>query len=98
MLSRPDISSVLAHPYFWDSEKRLSFLQDVSDYLETLRNEQSRKLLENLDKMGNRFLCGPWDAQLDGCFTDTYGRRSRYDVMSLQDLLRMMRNNVRGPS
>lgn len=30
---RPTMNQVLAHPYFWTAEKRLAFLQDVSDRL-----------------------------------------------------------------
>ncbi|PWN28586.1 hypothetical protein BDZ90DRAFT_231569 [Jaminaea rosea] len=32
---------VLAHPYFWDSAKRLGFLQDVSDRLEVIEREKA---------------------------------------------------------
>ncbi|CAO1637746.1 unnamed protein product [Parajaminaea phylloscopi] len=37
---RPRAIAVLSHPYFWDSGKRLSFLQDVSDRLEVVEREK----------------------------------------------------------
>lgn len=39
--ARPRALQVLAHPYFWDSAKRLSFLQDVSDRLEVVEREKA---------------------------------------------------------
>ena len=33
---RPDTSTCLLHPYFWDAGKRLTFLQDASDRFEVM--------------------------------------------------------------
>lgn len=39
-IARPRAIAVLSHPYFWDSAKRLAFLQDVSDRLEVIERER----------------------------------------------------------
>lgn len=54
---RPSAQEVLAHPFFWDSKRRLQFLCDVSDYFEKeKRDPPSNELLE-LEKWA-RSICG----------------------------------------
>lgn len=52
--SRPRALQVLSHPYFWDSGKRLAFLQDVSDRLEVIeRGEKEKNSQQSKDSSHN---------------------------------------------
>lgn len=42
---RPSIASVMAHPFWWDSHRRLSFLVDLSDRMENEDREVRTWLL-----------------------------------------------------
>ncbi|KAI0795764.1 hypothetical protein C8Q75DRAFT_747312 [Abortiporus biennis] len=90
---RPDTSTCLIHPYFWDPAKRLNFLQDVSDRFEAMNRDPPRD--QNLIELerGAINIVGPdWNARLDKFFIENLGKFRKYDGKSVQDLLRALRN------
>lgn len=91
---RPDTTTCLLHPYFWDAGRRLNFLQDASDRFEIMcRDPKDPNLLALED--GVVFVVGnDWHTRLDRVFIENLGKYRKYDGKSLQDLLRALRNKV----
>ncbi|KAG6783562.1 hypothetical protein POTOM_009218 [Populus tomentosa] len=81
---RPKAQEVLNHPLFWTSERRLSFVQDVSDRVE---------LLNALESTATLALNGKWDEKMEAAFIDNIGCYRRYTLDSVRDLLRVIRKS-----
>ncbi|KAF5323103.1 hypothetical protein D9611_009216 [Ephemerocybe angulata] len=89
---RPDTTSILLHPFFWDSGRRLNFLQDASDRFEIMcRDPRDPKLVE-LENNAMTVVGGDWYSRLDKVFIENLGKFRKYDGKSVQDLLRALRN------
>ena len=102
---RPQIDSVLAHPFFWDEKKRFSFIEMASDNLQS--KSCSRHVREHLE-FGQLYLFGSVSPPDWGTYIRfAYPRFSpvidylenppahvsaRYDMTSLSSLLRAIRN------
>ena len=95
-VSRPDTTSCLVHPFFWDAERRLAFLQDASDRFEIMSREPQEKDLVALETDASNVLGQDWRARLDKSFQENLGKFRKYDGKSVQDLLRALRNKVSG--
>ncbi|KAI4327859.1 hypothetical protein L6164_020271 [Bauhinia variegata] len=91
---RPKASEVLQHPFFWSSEKRLSFLRDASDRVELEDREATSDILEALENIAPVALGTKWDEKLEEAFITNIGRYRRYKFDSVRDLLRVMRNKL----
>ncbi|XP_065881047.1 serine/threonine-protein kinase/endoribonuclease IRE1b-like isoform X2 [Euphorbia lathyris] len=89
---RPKAQEVLNHPFFWTHEKRLSFLQDISDRVEMEDRESKSDLLDSLESVGTVALNGKWDEKMEAAFINNIGRYRRYRYDSIRDLLRVIRN------
>ncbi|KAI0083388.1 hypothetical protein BDY19DRAFT_998617 [Irpex rosettiformis] len=89
---RPDTSTCLLHPYFWDSGKRLSFLQETSDRLEIMCRDPRDPLLVELERGAFGVVGNDWNARLDKWFIENLGKYRKYDGKSVQDLMRALRN------
>lgn len=85
---------MLAHPFFWTSEMRLSFLRDSSDRVEFEDRETSSDLLKALEGTAPVALGGKWDEKMEPPFINNIGRYRRYKFDSVRDLLRVMRNKL----
>ena len=84
----------MLHPYFWDSGRRLNFLQDASDRFEIMcRDPKDPNLLE-LEKNAVMVVGNDWYSRLDKVFIENLGKFRKYDGKSVQDLLRALRNKV----
>lgn len=90
--SRPDAATVLQHPFFWSSERRLSFLLDVSDRFEIEERDPPSPLLLLLEGRSLEVVQGNWYARLDKNFIDNLGKYRKYNGASILDLLRALRN------
>lgn len=93
---RPDTTSCLVHPFFWDAERRLAFLQDASDRFEIMCREPREERLFALETNASNVVGQDWRARLDKSFQENLGKFRKYDGKSVQDLLRALRNKVRG--
>ncbi|KAK4351776.1 hypothetical protein RND71_027294 [Anisodus tanguticus] len=91
---RPKAVEILHHPFFWNSEMRLSFLRDASDRVELEDREDGSKLLEALESVKTVALGGLWNEKMDTAFINDIGRYRRYKYDSVRDLLRVIRNKL----
>ncbi|KDP43783.1 hypothetical protein JCGZ_22410 [Jatropha curcas] len=91
---RPKALEVLHHPMFWSSEKRLSFLRDVSDRVELEDREYVSDLLKALESTAPTALGGKWDEKMEPAFITNIGHYRRYKFNSVRDLLRVLRNKL----
>jgi len=94
-ISRPDTTSCLVHPCFWEAGRRLAFLQDASDRFEIMCREPREKDLVTLETNALNVVGQDWRARLDKSFQENLGKFRKYDGKSVQDLLRALRNKVR---
>lgn len=92
MSCRPKAQEVLNHPMFWTCEKRLSFLQDVSDRVELEDREMDSQILKALEATASVALNGKWGEKMEAAFINNIGRYRRYKYDSIRDLLRVIRN------
>lgn len=89
---RPSAAEVLTHPYFWDPNKRLNFLQDASDRFEIMDKDPPTAALVLLESKARNVLGTDWHRRCDRMFLENLGKFRKYDPSSVQDLLRAMRN------
>lgn len=92
---RPDTTSCLLHPFFWDSSRRLNFLQDASDRFEIMCRDPKDPNLLTLEEGAQAIVGNDWHSRLDRIFIENLGKFRKYDGRSVQDLLRALRNKVR---
>lgn len=92
---RPDSKTCLLHPFFWDSAKRLGFLQDASDRFEVMCRDPKDGVLIRLEKDAGSVVGNDWHQKLDRIFIENLGKYRKYDGKSVQDLMRALRNKVR---
>ena len=83
------------HPYFWDSGRRLGFLQDASDRFEIMCRDPRDPHLVLLENNAINVVGPDWPARLDKIFVENLGKFRKYDGRSVQDLLRALRNKVK---
>lgn len=89
---RPSAAEALTHPYFWDANKRLNFLQDASDRFEIMDKDPPTPALVLLESKARNVLGTDWHRRCDRMFLENLGKFRKYDPTSVQDLLRAMRN------
>ncbi|KAA1471953.1 kinase-like protein [Dentipellis sp. KUC8613] len=89
---RPDTTTCLMHPYFWDPGRRLSFLQDASDRFEFMCRDPKEPELLSLEEGAINVVGPDWPSRLDKIFVENLGKFRKYDGRSVQDLLRALRN------
>jgi len=89
---RPDTSTCLLHPFFWDHGRRLNFLQDASDRFEIMCRDPRDPDLITLESKAFDIVGNDWHSCLDRVFIENLGKFRKYDGKSLQDLLRALRN------
>lgn len=93
--NRPDTTTCLMHPYFWDPGRRLGFLQDASDRFEIMVRDPRDPHLVLLEEGAINVVGPDWVSRLDKIFVENLGKFRKYDGKSVQDLLRALRNKVR---
>ncbi|KAJ1301123.1 hypothetical protein OPQ81_003536 [Rhizoctonia solani] len=89
---RPDTTKCLTHPFFWTPSRRLAFLQDASDRFEIMERDPREPGLVALETGAFNIIGNDWQRRLDKMFIDNLGKFRKYDVTSVQDLLRALRN------
>ncbi|KAL3940962.1 MAG: hypothetical protein SGBAC_004592 [Bacillariaceae sp.] len=92
---RPTAKQICVHPFFWGPGKRLSFLCDVSDRLETddatEASAQTNTTLA-IERGAVEVVGTAWDGRLDDALISNVQKFRSYDPSSLRDLLRLIRN------
>jgi len=92
---RPTAKEVCNHPFFWNSQKKLTFLCDFSDRLETDPTTQtSSNIFSSLAiERGAVDVVGTsWEAKLHVTLIDNVQKFRTYDYSCVRDLLRLIRN------
>ncbi|KAF9559781.1 hypothetical protein CPC08DRAFT_637341 [Agrocybe pediades] len=89
---RPDTTTILLHPFFWDPARRLNFLQDASDRFEIMCRDPRDAHLIRLERGALAVVGNDWHSRLDKIFIENLGKYRKYDGKSVQDLLRALRN------
>lgn len=89
---RPDTTTCLLHPFFWDPGRRLTFLQDASDRFEIMCRDPKEHNLVILEDKAFDVVGNDWLSRLDKNFIENLGKFRKYDGRSVQDLLRALRN------
>ncbi|KAF4608030.1 bifunctional endoribonuclease/protein kinase ire1 [Pleurotus pulmonarius] len=90
--NRPDTTTCLLHPFFWDPGRRLTFLQDASDRFEIMCRDPKEPALLTLETNAFNVVGLDWLSRLDKLFIENLGKFRKYDGKSVQDLLRALRN------
>jgi serine/threonine-protein kinase/endoribonuclease IRE1 len=84
----------LAHPFFWSTSKRLSFLQDASDRFEIEQRDPPSPLLQSLEKDAKEIVGYDWYRRIDRVVVNDLGKFRKYDGKRVRDLLRALRNKA----
>uniref|UniRef100_A0A7I4Y3A0 non-specific serine/threonine protein kinase n=1 Tax=Haemonchus contortus TaxID=6289 RepID=A0A7I4Y3A0_HAECO len=87
---RPSIQCVLAHPFFWEPERRLQFFGDVSDRIE--KEDDSSTVVRRLERNARTIVEGNWRNNICGPLAADLRKFRTYKGHSVRDLLRAMRN------
>lgn len=96
--SRPTAKQVCEHHFFWNAQRRLLFLCDFSDRLETegmMGEESSSPFLTKMlaiESNASSVVGTAWDSTLDSELVNNVQRFRTYDPSSIRDLLRLIRN------
>jgi len=92
---RPTAQEVCEHPFFWNSQKKLTFLCDFSDRLETdTITPASSNVFSSLaiERGAVEVVGTSWEEKLDGALVDNVQKFRTYDYSCVRDLLRLIRN------
>jgi serine/threonine protein kinase len=92
---RPTAKQICEHPFFWTSQKKLSFLCEFSDRLETDTTVPTSIQLINslaIERGAVDVVGTSWDENLDEPLISNMQRFRTYDPSSVRDLLRLIRN------
>ncbi|PBK79341.1 hypothetical protein ARMGADRAFT_1040879 [Armillaria gallica] len=91
--TRPNAVMCINHPFFWDLNHKLQFLQDVFDQFKVLHRNPMDTTLTMLEN-GKRCIIGKdWKLQLKKIFVDYMKTHWKYDGNSVIELLCAFRNN-----
>ncbi|XP_022015156.1 serine/threonine-protein kinase/endoribonuclease IRE1a-like [Helianthus annuus] len=92
---RPNASEVLSHPLFWDSETRMSFLKDASDWVEPKRKIPGSIVCLTLETEGCVAFRTRWDVGMEPKFISRMEHRLKpYCYDKVLCLLRIIRNTM----
>lgn len=92
-IKRPDIISVMRHPYFWSVQRKMEFLLKISDRFEIERRDPPSDLLIKFESVSVQVLGKEgWFAKFGPLFLDNLGKYRKYNTHRLMDLLRAIRN------
>ncbi len=88
--SRLNLKQVIAHPYFWSGFKRLHFIAEFSDYLESIDEKSTAiALLEERAKNENILAGKTWERAIDVSLIYEVSYHKKYNFSSVNDLVRV---------
>lgn len=90
---RPDANNVSRHPYFWGPAEKLSFLQDVSDRVESEPRDPPSEHLKQLESGAHNVVGADWLRKFDRILVEDMRKYRFYDGTLARDLLRVLRNS-----
>lgn len=83
--------NVTIYPLFWESEKLLNFIIDISNRLEK-RDSLSEEIKREMNAVQTDVIRGDWLHQLDPIIIQNLQQRRGYKGHSIEDLVRAIRN------
>jgi len=91
----PITKEVLSHIIFWDHEKKLRLIMDLSDHLEFI--QASHPTVRKLEEVARRFKIldgcnNDWSTVLDRVLLYELNKYRKYNLQSAADLIRFIRN------
>jgi serine/threonine-protein kinase/endoribonuclease IRE1 len=90
---RPTAKDVCEHPFFWEQDRKMSFLCDVSDRIETDGvSEQLSSLSLLVERNASTVIGLDWSQELDEDLVSNVQRFRSYNTSSVRDVLRLIRN------
>jgi serine/threonine-protein kinase/endoribonuclease IRE1 len=90
---RPTAKEVCEHPYFWEQDRKLLFLCDVSDRIEMDgTSDQTSSLLLHVERSASNVIGLDWSQELDDDLVNNVQRFRSYNTSSVRDMLRLIRN------
>ena len=87
---RPSASEMACHPFFWSDEKKLNFLQEASDRVESEKPDSDIRM--TLETQAPRVVGRHWDTLLGEAILGNLGKYRKYRYDSIRDCLRVIRN------
>ncbi|EYB99129.1 hypothetical protein Y032_0125g1300 [Ancylostoma ceylanicum] len=87
---RPSLACVLAHPFFWEPDRRLQFFGDVSDRIE--KEDDTSPVVRRLERNARAVVGGNWRNNICDPLAADLRKFRTYKGHSVRDLLRAMRN------
>lgn len=87
---RPSAVQVCSHPFFWSYAKRLEFLTELSDRLE--HESADAPVVLAIERNASLVIGRSWDKKLDSVLMEDVNKYRKYDITSVRDLLRIIRN------
>ncbi len=87
---RPTSKQILAHPIFWSKTKTLQFLQDVSDRIEKI--DENDPIVVELESNAKIAIRNNWKCHICPQLQNDLKKFRSYNGVSLRDLLRAIRN------
>ncbi|KAL7548283.1 hypothetical protein ACHAWF_011572, partial [Thalassiosira exigua] len=98
--ARPTAEEVCEHPFFWSLSKRLKFLCELSDRIESCDAPQDGRADDRptafnifaIEKGAANIFGASWEKKLDPELMEASLTRRTYDPSSVRDCLRMIRN------
>jgi serine/threonine-protein kinase/endoribonuclease IRE1 len=87
---RPGADCVLTHPYFWDAQHQLAFLQDVSDRIE--KEDVNGPIVDRLERHAGAVVRWNWRTHICLNLQEDLKKFRSYRGGSVRDLLRAIRN------
>ena len=93
--SRPTAAQICLHPFFWNGSKRLAFLCEFSDRLES--DAESNAAIGNFDRLlverqASNVVGLSWADRIDPNLLNNVQKFRTYDTSSVRDCLRLIRN------
>ena len=90
---RPLAKSLINNPYFWDPERILGFIIDISNRLEN-RGTMASIVRSHLQNGCQDVIRGNWMQHLEQKIVSNLNIHRRYNGHQVEDLIRAIRNKV----
>ena len=100
-VARPTAKQVCDHPFFWSDERKLAFLCDLSDKIESdyqaledgdLSQSSFGTCIVAVERNAAAVVGTAWDKELDPDLLTNVAKFRTYDPSSVRDCLRLIRN------
>jgi len=89
---RPDIDEIRSHIYFWNSQRKLQFIRDISDILEF--EEPSSPIVTRFEDGSDKVVSKDWRVRLHPGLLVDLNRYRKYNTSKIRDFIRVIRNKA----